>query len=109
MYCNLQYICQLTPCACDVGIHSISHHQRDEVIIVHNTYCLHFIWFESLDGKISNITYVAGQMKIKLLKNTDILIKAYSNKHNAELQRTDPGTKVTGEFSTRGHIFSPNV
>jgi len=31
------------------------------------------------------------------------------NKHNAELQRTDPGTKVTGEFSTRGHIFSPNV
>ena len=31
------------------------------------------------------------------------------NKHNTELQRTDPGTKVTGEFSTRGHIFSPNV
>ena len=25
--------------------------------------------------------------------------KIISNKHNAELQRTDPGTKVTGEFS----------
>ena len=24
-------------------------------------------------------------------------------------QRTDPGTKITGEFSTRGHIFPPNV
>jgi len=32
-----------------------------------------------------------------------------NNKHNAELQWTDPGTKVTGEFSTMGHIFSPNV
>ena len=27
------------------------------------------------------------------------------NKHNAELKQTDPGTKVTGEFSTRG-LFS---
>ena len=35
--------------------------------------------------------------------------KTKKNKHIAELQRTDPGTKVTGEFSTRGHIFSPNV
>ena len=30
------------------------------------------------------------------------------NKHNAELLRTDPSTKVAGEFSTRGHIFPPN-
>ena len=29
------------------------------------------------------------------------------NKHNAELQQTDPGTKVTGEFSTRGYIITP--
>ena len=35
--------------------------------------------------------------------------KRKGNKHNAELQRADPGTKVTGEFSTRGHIDSPNV
>ena len=28
---------------------------------------------------------------------------------STELQRTYPGTKVTGEFSTRGHIFPPNV
>ena len=27
------------------------------------------------------------------------------NKHNAKLQRADPGTKVTGQFSTRGRIF----
>ena len=31
------------------------------------------------------------------------------NKHNAELQRTDPGTKVTGKFSTMGHILPRNV
>ena len=38
-----------------------------------------------------------------------IRFKKIKNKHNAELQRTDPGTKVTGEFSTRGHIFPPNI
>ena len=27
------------------------------------------------------------------------------NKHNTELQRTDPGTKVRGEFSTKGRIY----
>ena len=27
------------------------------------------------------------------------------DKHNAELQRTDPGTKVEGEFSIKGRIF----
>ena len=27
------------------------------------------------------------------------------NKHNAELQWADPGTKVEGEFNTKGHIF----
>ena len=27
------------------------------------------------------------------------------NKHNAELQRTNPGTKVTGEFSANGPYF----
>ena len=36
-------------------------------------------------------------------ENVNFLID--NNKHNAELQRTDAGTKVTGEFSTRG----PNV
>ena len=35
--------------------------------------------------------------------------KRKKNKHNAELQRTDPGTKVTGELSARGHMFPPNV
>ena len=31
------------------------------------------------------------------------------NKQNVELQRTDPGTKVTGEFSTKGRIFQLNA
>ena len=31
------------------------------------------------------------------------------NKHNAELLQTDFGTKVTGEFSTKGYIFPPNA
>ena len=31
------------------------------------------------------------------------------NKHNFELQRTDPGTKVIGEFNTKGCIFPPNA
>ena len=31
--------------------------------------------------------------------------KEEKNKHNAELQRADPGTEVTGQFSTRGRIF----
>ena len=30
-------------------------------------------------------------------------------KHDVELQRTDPGTKVMGEFSTRDRIFPPNA
>ena len=38
-----------------------------------------------------------------------MLSNVYYYKHNTELQRTDPGTKVSGEFNTRGHIFSPNV
>ena len=44
-----------------------------------------------------------------LHKNVFDFTDYQGDKHNAELQRTDPGTKVTGEFSTRGHIFSPNV
>ena len=35
--------------------------------------------------------------------------KNKKNKHNAELQRTDPGTRIMGEFSTKSHIFSLNV
>ena len=31
------------------------------------------------------------------------------NKQNVELQRTDPGTKVTDEFSTKGRILPPNA
>ena len=34
---------------------------------------------------------------------------SHINNHNAELQRTDPGRKVTGEFSTRGRIFPQNA
>ena len=38
-------------------------------------------------------------------KRLNLEKEIYTYKHNAELQRTDPGTKVTGEFSTRD-IFS---
>ena len=31
------------------------------------------------------------------------------NKHNTKLQRTDPGTKVTGKFSTKDCIFPPSA
>ena len=58
---------------------------------------------------MSNSVYLASL--VQSLVEFDFLevgIDKY-NKHNAQLQRTDPGTKVTGEFSTRGHIFSPNV
>ena len=44
-----------------------------------------------------------------LSKNIHTQNGVYVNKHNAELQRTDPGTKVTGEFSTKDCIFSPNA
>ena len=35
--------------------------------------------------------------------------KKQQNKHNAELQRIDPGKKIIGKFSTRGRIFPPNA
>ena len=40
-------------------------------------------------------------------KNVDLMYGKgkQTNKHSAELQRTDPDTKVIGEFSTRGRIF----
>ena len=47
---------------------------------------------------------------IGIVKEVDINLKdKKTNKHNAELQRTDPGTKVIGKFSTRGRIFPPNA
>ena len=36
-------------------------------------------------------------------------VKHFYNKYNGELQRIDPGIKVTGEFSTRGSIFPANA
>ena len=51
---------------------------------------------------------------LKDLYHHCILIEHYDlnfkkNKHNAELQRADPGTKVAGLFSTRGRIFPHNA
>ena len=46
------------------------------------------------------------ESSVPLSTKRDIeLLKIKINKHNAELQRADPGTKVEGSFSTRGHIF----
>ena len=46
---------------------------------------------------------------LKAKKNVVVCLDKKVNKHKAELQRTDQGTKVTGEFSTKGHIFPPNI
>ena len=42
-----------------------------------------------------------GSIKMPLLSENN----GKDNKHNADLQQADPGTKVTGQFSTRGCIF----
>ena len=46
-------------------------------------------------------------------KRASYILEEWENikkhKHHVELQRTATGTKVTGEFSTRGHIFSSYV
>ena len=52
---------------------------------------------------------LSNEIQVSLSDPYNLTFNQLANKHNAELQRTDPGTKVTGEFSTRGHIFSPNV
>ena len=49
-------------------------------------------------------TFLCTGLAFRLFKKKK---KTKKNKHNTELQRTDPGTKVTGEFSIRGHIFPP--
>ena len=56
--------------------------------------------------------YVFKWLKFSLKKrkkNYDFLLlkncHKKGNKHNGELQRADPGTKVEVQFSTRGHIF----
>ena len=38
-----------------------------------------------------------------------LLLAKLENKHNAELQRTDPGTRVRGTLSTKARIFPPNA
>ena len=38
-----------------------------------------------------------------------LYINHQKTKHNAELHWTYPGTKVTGDFSTKGRIFPPNA
>ena len=37
------------------------------------------------------------------------ITKKWENKHNSKLQRTDPGTKDMGKFSTRGRTFPHNA
>ena len=53
------------------------------------------------------LVLVDGKLIIILLFTDCIDDK--QNKHNAELQRTDPGTKDTGEFSTGRRIFPHNA
>ena len=60
--------------------------------------------------------YNDSDMNFSLSKINDIVKLDYKikrnkikHKHNAELQRTDPGTKVMDEFSTKGRIYPPNA
>ena len=51
------------------------------------------------------ITIAIAKAERLLFTNSKIIV----DKHNAELQRADPGTKFTGQFSTRGRIFPHNA
>ena len=56
------------------------------------------------------IIHGSQQMKNLIQKKYNekyIFNEYYWNKHNAELQRIDPGTKVTGQSSNKGRIFPP--
>ena len=44
-------------------------------------------------------------MHVTEVKTKDTPVDQEWNKHNAELQPTDPGTKSTGEFGAKGHVF----
>ena len=53
-------------------------------------------------------------LKMNFAHRSDIPLSLYNiwsntNKHNAEPQRIDPGTKILGEFGTKSHIFPPNA
>ena len=70
--------------------------------------------YDSVSGRAKSNNFQKSKNRNILLQSGRFLDfidkkKQKENKHNTELQRTDPGTKVTGEFSTRGHIFLPNV
>ena len=43
-----------------------------------------------------------GACSLKLSRN---VLETITNKNNAELQRANPGTKVSGQFSTSGRIL----
>ena len=58
--------------------------------------------------------WLENVLPVFLISKKKIIVKIYNqfhdnemklDKHNAELQRADPGTKVMGYFSTRGRIF----
>ena len=48
-------------------------------------------------------------MHVTEVKTKDTPVDQEWNKHNAELQPTDPGTKSTGEFGAKGHVFPPDA
>ena len=51
------------------------------------------------------LTFVPGvvhsNLRVVHYQSVQIILNFKRNKHNAELQRTNPSTIVTGEFSTR--------
>ena len=54
---------------------------------------------------VGGTTFQTSEATVKRVKNHNFKVNLIDYKHNAELQRTDPGTKVTIEFSIRA-VFS---
>ena len=58
--------------------------------------------FIHIESNIIPLKYKAHEIKI-------IYTKTNINKHNVELRRTDPDTKVTGESNIKSRVFQPTA
>ena len=87
---------QAQSCSGPIPAHKLWVYSVSRAVFYHLMPKWMFIIFRNYNiGKMNPLT-----VKIKTSK---------CNKHNAELQRTNPGIKVPGEFSNRCHILPPNI
>ena len=72
-------------------------------------FCRHQRWAEEdIQGCWNLASDISIKYVIKMIVVNCMLCEDNNNKHNAGLQRTDPGTKVKGKFSTRDRIIPHN-